>query len=213
MSRPRSFRSLRRKTQTRTPKQKIVIYAEGEKTESDYFLALKRRFAGVLVDVEIMAGAGVPLTIATKATAAARSARKDNRQQSFSKNDQYWAVFDRDEHPHIAEAMQICRSGAVSVAFSDPCFELWLILHFADFDRPDHRHDVQRHLEGLCPDYDRKRGKTTNCDSLIDLLPDAEKRAEKQLARRKDEGDPPGAPHTTVYLLTQSIRAASESVA
>ena len=117
------------------------------------------------------------------------------------------AVFDRDEHPNVPEAISRCRNANVGVAFSNPCFEIWLILHFEDFDRPDHRHDVQRHLETLCGDYDRTKRKTTDCSKLMALVVEAEMRAERQLRRREDEGDPPGPPFTTTYELTRRIRA------
>jgi hypothetical protein len=206
MSARRRFNSLRRKVETKAPKPKIVLYAEGEKTERDYFAAMKRAFHSKIVDIEIIEGAGVPLTIARRAAQAASEARRQNRHQSYARRDEFWAVFDRDEHPNIPETMTLCKSAGVGVAFSDPCFELWLILHFEEFDRPDHRHDVQRHFETLCTDYDHAKRKTTDCNKLMELVLAAEQRAETQLQRRKDEGDPPSCPFTTVYELTRRIR-------
>jgi hypothetical protein len=207
MSQRRRFNSLQRKVKIKAPKPKIVIYAEGEKTERDYFESMKRAFRSVVVDIEIIEGAGVPLTIAEKAIDAAQAERRRGRRQSFTHKDEFWAVFDRDEHPNIPQAIARCEAADVGIAFSDPCFELWLILHFQDFDRPDHRHEVQRHLETLCDDYDRARRKTTDCDKLMRLIIDAEQRAEKQLARREEEGGRNAPPFTTVYRLTRSIRA------
>jgi hypothetical protein len=167
MSSSRRFKSLRRQVETKVPKPKIIIYSEGEKTEFDYFKEIERAFPCVLVDVEIIEGAGVPFTIAEKATRAAQEERYRNRRQSYAGRDEFWAVFDRDEHPNVPEAISRCRDANVGVAFSNPCFELWLILHFQDFDRPDHRHDVQRHLESICGDYDRAKRKTTDCGKLM----------------------------------------------
>ena len=48
----------------------------------------------------------------------------------------------------------------------NPCFELWLILHERDYDRPDHRDAVQRELKKLLPEYDNRRG-----SALRDLTP------------------------------------------
>lgn len=207
MKNPRRFKPLRRSVETNSPKPKIVIYSEGEKTERDYFEACRRSYRNTLIDIEIVAGAGVPLTIAKLATEAAILARRRSKRQSYAKRDEFWAVFDRDDHPHVSEAISRCTDADVGVAFSDPCFELWLILHFQDFDRPDHRHDVQKYLETLCNDYDQSKRKTTDCDKLMGRVIEAEVRAEQQLARRKDEGQPPGPPFTTVYKLTRRIRA------
>lgn len=207
MSRSRRFRSLHRQVETKIPKPKIVIYSEGEKTERDYFEEMRRAFRSVVLDIEIIEGAGVPLTIAKEAARAAQLARRRDRRQSYASRDEFWAVFDRDEHPNVQEAISRCNDANVGVAFSDPCFELWLILHFQDFDRPDGRHDVQRHLETLCGDYDRAKRKTTDCGKLMELVVEAEQRAKRQLHRRKDEGVPPNRPFTTVYELTRRIRA------
>jgi hypothetical protein len=203
----RRFQRLRRQVETKLPKSKIFIYSEGEKTERDYFDAMARAFPSVVLEIEIIEGAGVPLTIAKKAVGAAQSARARNRRQSYANRDEFWAVFDRDEHPYIPEAISRCSDANVGVAYSNPCFELWLILHFQDFDRPDHRHDVQRHLKTLCKDYDPARRKTTDCGKLMAAIVEAEARAERQLRMRKDEGDTGGPPFTTVYELTRRIRA------
>ena len=206
MSASRRFSSLRRKVETRSPKPKIVIYSEGEKTERDYFNEMKRFNRSVVVDIEIIGRAGVPLTIANEAVRVAQGARRSNRHQSYAKQDEFWALFDRDEHPNVSDAISRCRNADIGIAFSNPCFEVWLILHFQDFDRPDHRHDVQRHLQTLCGDYDRVRHKTTDCSKLMERIVEAEQRAEKQMERRKSEGEPPGPPFTTVYELTRRIR-------
>ncbi len=207
MSSSRRFRSLRRQVAIKVPKSKIVIYSEGEKTERDYFDAMRKAFHSVLVDIEIIKGVGVPLTIATEIVQAAKSARLRDRRQSYSSNDEFWAVFDRDEHPNIPEAISRCNNANVRVAFSNPCFELWLILHFQDYDRPDHRYDVQRFFETICSDYNRSKRKTTDCRKLMARVEQAEERAERQFHRRKDEGDPLNPPFTTVYELTRRIRS------
>jgi hypothetical protein len=45
--------------------------------------------------------------------------------------DEYWCVVDVDEFD-IAEAIAAAESTGISLAVSNPCFEVWLILHFAD---------------------------------------------------------------------------------
>ena len=120
------------------------------------------------------------------------------------------AVFDRDEHPNFDEAVALCVASPVGVARSNPCFEVWLILHKMDFDRPDGRHAVQTHLQSLCPEYDAAKGKRPDCVSLMDQLDAAERRAERQLAAREAEGKPYGPPSTTVFNLIRAIRLAAE---
>ncbi len=70
-----------------------------------------------LVDVEIVGESGVPLTIAKAVVQAARATRARNRRDSYAARDEFWAVFDRDEHPRVPEAVQLCRQADVGIAF------------------------------------------------------------------------------------------------
>lgn len=205
----RPQRSLRRAAPTRSAKRKFIIYSEGKNTEPHYFRAVRRDLLGALVDLEIIDAAGVPMTIAeTACERAAALKRSRGRKSSFEEGDQVWAVFDRDEHPKVAEALERCRSGNVGVAFSDPCFELWLILHFDNFDRPDDRHQVQSALAGVCEGYDPKGAKSADFSKLTLKVKEAEERAARQLERREAEGRPIRRPFTTVFRLTQEMRNA-----
>lgn len=205
----RERRSLRRAAPTRSPKRKFIVYSEGKNTEPDYFRAMRRDLLGALVDIEVIHAAGVPMTIAKKACERASSMKRDRgRKSSFEEGDQVWAVFDRDEHPQVPEALERCRASNVKVAFSDPCFELWLILHFDNFDRPDSRHQVQATLAEVCEGYDPKGNKSTDFSKLMPNVRTAEQRAELQLARRESEGQPPRRPFTTVFNLTKELREA-----
>jgi hypothetical protein len=162
----------------------------------------------------IVAGAGVPYTIAKDATEQARELRFPHgvrkQRDSYEENDEIWAVFDRDAHPQFDEAVKLCERSRVGVARSNPCFELWLILHHADYDKPDGSHAVQAHLRSLRPEYDPSSRKLLNCSELVARVEVAEQRAEALLAKRDAEGAPYGPPSTTVFLLTRAIRAASK---
>ena len=119
-----------------------------------------------------------------------------------------WAVFDRDEHPSFKEAVDLCTQKGVGVARSDPCFELWLILHECDYDQACTRFDVQNAFASLRPEYDKGGAKTPDCDDLLQRVEEAERRAETQLQRRIVEGKPHGNPSTTAGRLTRAIREA-----
>ena len=157
---------------------------------------------------------GVPYTIAEKAVEHARELGLDPRSRrekdSFEDRDQVWAVFDRDEHPNFNEALELCRNNGIGIGRSDPCFELWLILHERDYDRPDGRHTVQALLKALRPEYEIDGAKTPDCDDLITRVEDAERRGEAQLQRREEEDRPFGNPSTTVGCLTNAIREAAK---
>lgn len=208
---------LRRRPYLREPKTRFILYCEGKNTEPAYFAALQRNFQSALIEVQTIPGAGVPFTLATSAVKRARELKLNQRRRrklnSFEQGDEIWAVFDRDEHPRFEEAINLCKANNVGVARSIPCFELWLVLHLQDFDKPDGRHAVQAHLDALLPEYDKDGTKTPNCADLVQHIEDAEERARRQLLRRIEEGGEYHPPSTTVGQLTQSIRvAAAKSV-
>lgn len=196
----RKFKPLKRETGRRIPKQKFILYTEGENTEPVYFKGLVRSAVGALIELEIIDGAGTPMTIADAASTRAKNLKSREGRSSFEENDQIWAVFDRDEHPYVSEASQKCVRAGVQIAFSNPCFELWLILHLSNFDRPDDRHQVQKHLESICADYDRARRKTVDVSKFIPHVELAERRAEQQFARRVEEGNPPAPPPSQLFI-------------
>ena len=189
-----------------------MLFCEGRNTEPAYFKALRRHaFPNTLVDVKIAPGVGVPMTIAKCAKECAKSQRRNKKGASFAENDSVWAVFDRDKHPRFDEAVNLCREHDIDVARSDPCFELWLVLHEQDYDKPCSCDEVQRKLEDLRPEYDRNSAKMPDCDNLMNRIEEAEQRAERQLSRRREEGCPCGNPSTTVFQLTRAIRVADEA--
>lgn len=204
---------LKRSSSQREPKRRFILFCEGKNTEPTYFDAVERAFLSTLIDVEIVPAAGVPYTIAERASERARSeglARNSRRQRnSFEETDQVWAVFDRDQHPRFDEAVALCKHVGVHVARSNPCFELWLILHEQNYDRYETRRNMQKVLERIRPEYSKDHGKVPDCDDLVMRVEQAEQRARSQLMRRKDSGVPFENPSTTVGLLTYQIRQAN----
>ena len=201
--------NLKRRGPNREPKRRFVLFCEGRNAEPKYFEAIERTCSGTLIDVK--RGVGVPMTVAEKATEEAQTRRRRRgKRDSFEEGDQIWAVFDRDAHPRFEEAVRLCDQHGVEVARSDPCFELWLILHERDYDQPCDRREAQRELGGLRPEYDRDGAKMPDCADMVHRIEQAENRAEAQLRRREEEGAPYGNPSTTVFRLTRAIRGADE---
>jgi RloB-like protein len=200
---------------TRLPKTRFIIYCEGAKTEPGYFNAIKRKLGNQLIDIELLP-TGVPKTIADQAVKRAKEEGlvkrlRRRRRDSFESNDQVWAVFDRDEHISFEESVSYCLENNVGVARSNPCFEVWLILHLEDFQKPDNRRQVCRHLRVIHPEYDPNGPKLCDWSKLIERVEIAERRAAEQLANRENEGAPFGRPSTTAGQLTRAIRRAAQS--
>ena len=213
MSRRRVTPNLRRSRSSREPKRRFTLFCEGANTEVEYFEAIRRVYSSTLIEWEVYGGAGVPYTIAEKAIEQAKSLgltrHSRRRKDSYEENDQVWAVFDRDDHPRFREAVANCETANVRAARSNPCIELWLILHEQDFDRYEDRHTMQKVLAELRPEYDPDGAKTPDCNELVKRVEAAEQRSETQLRRRTEEDNPYGNPSTTVGRLTREIREAN----
>jgi hypothetical protein len=206
---------LKRKAATRSARRYFFLFSEGEKTERDYFRALQSVLDPKEVKIEYNGPLGVPKTVATRAIEAAKEkglakGRRGKKLNSFEENDEVWAVFDRDEFECYDEAKQMCTGAGISYAYSDPCFEIWLNLHFGDHEAPCTRHDAQAKSKELIEGYDPNSGKTGDFDTLVARVEQAEERAERQRRNRKDENNEDGNPSTSVYELTRKLRGKSE---
>ena len=190
-SKKRESDSLRRRRPSREPLPRILVVCEGEVTEKEY-LSYLRQAERIPVELRIVAG-GTPKTLIEKAV----QLRHDGH------FDQVWCVFDIDEHPKIADAKQQARDNGIDLIVSNPCFDLWILLHYQELRRHTHRHKVQ----SLCRTHIDGYGKSPPCEELLKLYPQAEKRAtalEKWHATRGTEGHNPS---TNAHWLVAKIRS------
>lgn len=207
MRRMPAQRSLDRNAPKISPKVEIYIVCEGENTEPDYLQACAGAYSAGLVRIHAIKGAGVPYTLVTEAVRLREALRQRYRKSrnSFDSCFRVWAVFDRDEHPRIDEAFEMAKQGGVDVAFSDPCFELWPILHLEEYGAQAGRHELQKYLSQIMEGYNHGQGAVINFPLIKDRVDDAFTRAERLLAARAAEGCPNGRPSTTVGNLVKKI--------
>lgn len=193
----------RRRTAQVQPKLKLLIFCEGKNTEPAYFEGVAEAFGNRLVRVDAQRAAGTPRTLVDKALSHKKKIGRP--QNSFEENDQIWVVFDRDEHPHVMEAINLAKEHRVGVAFSNPCFEIWGLMHFDNCDAPIHRHDAQKSLASKLKGYEPNKSKSLDLAVLLPKTGEASARAANTRKRRESEGDPLGCPYTDVDLLTNLI--------
>lgn len=121
-------KDLQRKVANRPERRTIVVFCEGEASEPDYIKGLKRLphvQENTAVDIEIDPDQGVPMTLVKRAV----------ERQADDEVDECWCVFDVEwpkNHPNLRQALDLARRHGVKVAVSNPCFEVWLILHLQD---------------------------------------------------------------------------------
>ena len=177
-----------------------------------YFSALRDVYESTQIGVKCVPVGGVALTVAEKAVAVASEFTKERGRDSFAEKDRVWAVFDVDDHPHLEKAVRRCEECDVGVGLSNPCFELWLILHEEEYDQQASCKEMKEHWEALRQEFRGPRGAAIlNCQELVKRVEQAEERATGLQKRREAEGDPCGNPSTSVGALTAAIREADVS--
>ena len=196
-------RRIARRHGNRRLKARIVVTTEGLQSEPEYLKEFHRIHGNDSVRLEPIGVGGDPRAVVERAIKVSRELKKD----PLASRDSVWAMFDRDDHVRFAEAKDLARGNGIRLAISNPCFELWGILHYQEQDAHLDRHECQRKLQKTCPAYNAGAGKVFGDRHAIEqnyLV--AVERAKVSVRRREEEGDPGGSPSTTVYKLTELIR-------
>jgi len=200
----------RRPSAGRTPKPNIVIVCEGKLTEPKYFKDFKALCGNNLVEVTTIGGCGVPETVVERAIEEKARLAKQARHSSdsFDALFEIWAVFDRDQHPvgQVPLAIGNAKRHNIGIAYSNPCFEVWALMHYSCYNRPGHHHETQRALKELHLGYCHSKNPVFNAEVLWGKYHAAVINAHRALQQRSLEGSPGGDPSTTVYELTERIR-------
>jgi hypothetical protein len=123
--------------------------------------------------------------------------------------DEYWCVFDVEQplnHPDLLKAIDKARANGINLAVSNPCFELWLILHHQDCSTWLDN-DAARRLRRTC---DGSAGKGVSGADYMKSRHRASERAERLDARHQktDVVVPHNNPSTGMYKLLASVEGA-----
>lgn len=194
-------RSYRRRDPSRSPKPRVVVVTEGVSTEPLYLKLFRQLHGLASVAVEVIPLGQDPRAVVERAILE----KVESAADADAEDDSFWAMFDRDEHSRFAEAVDLAKGNHVRTAISNPCFELWGILHYELLDAPTSRHGCQRRLAELCSSYGKSGKRFEDQDAIRNSYHDAMLRARALLARRRYERRPYGNPSTTAYELTEHL--------
>lgn len=200
--RRRDQRSLRRRTPQIDERARFVIFCEGELTEPLYLKA----FASLpevrsVASLDIRGMGCEPRRLVEEA----RVAKRSERGQSTGSTE-YWCVFDVEaptQHARLLDAVQMARDNGISVAISNPCFELWLVLHYADHESWINNDDCR----SLRRQHDGSQGKGLDGAAYMPRRHEAIMRA-KRLETLHDSANrefPNDNPSSGVYNLLEAI--------
>lgn len=197
-------KKLKRSVGNRPQRIRIYVFCEGKNTEPEYFKAYEKYVSHSRLELCNQEVHGVPVTLYEHAKRKKDVVSSRSYQRENGEKDQVWIVFDRDEHPNVQLVLNNCRREGIGAAFSNPCFEVWLILHKENYDKDEHRHATQEKCERTCSGYNRNSRKMPKMSELMPLVEEAEARAISLEERRKE--DHGTAPLTTAYKLTKAMR-------
>ncbi len=113
-----------RRRPSRDTKPVTYIFCEGEKTEPTYFSRWRER--GMSLHIFKVSHTDPPGII--------KDAQEIISGRSFepTQGDSVWCVYDVDANSNaiLAKAATLAKKNCFDIALSNPCFELWYILHF-----------------------------------------------------------------------------------
>jgi hypothetical protein len=211
-SRARGAYSLRRRGPVRPAYDRVLIVCEGEKTEPNYFEEIRQK--AKLSNAHIQA---IRSELGTDPANVVRSEKSfRDKHCAFER---VYAVFDRDDHINYETAIQMAaakngklrnderRPVIFKAIVSVPCFELWLLLHYANCTTFVPRDRIISQLRSYIREYEK--GMTGIFDLLQSYLSTAVSRARSLKANnQRIPGDELYTDiHELVDLLT-SIKSA-----
>jgi hypothetical protein len=134
--------------------------------------------------------------------------QKHELELDVNSGDRVWCVFDTDENTDraIRNAVKRAKSNGIEIALSNPCFEIWYLIHFCDWTKSSSVKEVNEELKDRLPRYSKSE------DVFDELEP---KRAEAirraiNLVRmhsrnKRTEFDMKSNPCTSVHHVVNSI--------
>ena len=209
-------RELERRGTTRSPRKRVLIVCEGEKTEPYYFRSLIHSLGLRAAEVQVCAGSGsAPISVVECGT------RILNEDSDF---DQIYFVFDKDSHASYDSALRRVlslrtkrkyKNNTISAITSNPCFEVWFLMHYQTYDRPitaaggrSACENVIRILKEYPEFSDYDKGNQNLFELSVGRLEDAIKNSEQVLKQCVSSGTSIhyGNPITLVHKLISALQ-------
>lgn len=201
-------RSTGRRPKRRDQTKIVKVLTEGTVTERQY-IKYMQKVAPRDCGVRLRLGAAIsnPNQLVSKAV---RELEYDKRRKEGRIFDEIWCIFDYDAHfrtlSELLTLIDYASSNDICVAFSNPCFELWLVIHCESVASQVHRNSMQNRADDLKL-VDRKNIREA---ALIGFSRDydiARQRAKSLVVQHQLNGKHEGSnPSTTIWALVDMIR-------
>ena len=181
----------------------LLVFVEGDVTEEQYLMHHGRK-QRASTNLQIAEVRGAPFTLVESAVEEKAFDEKEARRGRGRARDEYWCVFDVDQHPKLAESIERAARHGINLAISNPCIELWFLIHFQDQFAYIERHDAQKAAKGhtACD----KALTAKMLEELVERFEQAKDRAQRLEAKHAgDETPAPGNPSSGVWRIIDSI--------
>lgn len=189
----------RRRVGQRERSAVIRVLTEGEVTEREYL----RLVCPDSVKLQFGKKISSPIRLVKEAE---RDQRTDRGRRAVNRSfDEIWCIFDRDDHHGVDEATRAATRAGIGTAVSNPCFELWLILHV----REQTAHISASRVQARARELDLIEGKNLGLTKLESLKTSYHKAKDRALALDRmhlRNGSPQGSnPSTGVWRLVDRL--------
>lgn len=178
--RGRGTAGVRAPHQNKPVRKVILIATEGEKTEPGYLTWLKGRIRNVHLEIRFRdsnSQSVIDAALDGRRESGSSTRRGGRTDEAY---DDVWAFIDVDDHADLDAALIRADKEGVKVALSGPCFESWLLMHFAPQGRAFEKAQHAKRAWAT-----KSSGKDDYNSLLLEHLPDALKNAAAK--RRQDE--------------------------
>jgi hypothetical protein len=130
------------------------------------------------------------------------------KEYEIGERDEFWLVLDCDHwvnSGHIKNLIQVireCRQKGIRIALSNPCFELWLLLHFAEFPRVKKltRAQIEQQIRDAVGSYNKTKVYNLPIDN--DRIKTA---VERSKANQRASSEIPDIPQTGVHCIVDDL--------
>lgn len=208
-------RDYERQSNRLSPRSRVLIVCDGKKSEPLYFKFLNKKLGLTAAEIEISGDIG-----SAPSSVVNFGKKKIKSDPDF---DYVFFVFDKDTHTDYDNALSSInslkqqrkyRNIEISAITSNPCFELWFLMHYEPFAKPcattgrkspcAYLISILRKKTGFS---DYRKGQTQHLELLYDKLPIAKKNSTQVLKQNLKAGDSKyhGDPSTFIHKLVSTL--------
>lgn len=184
----------------------VIICCEGKQSEPQYFRAVikQRRVAQGRVKVHVLGSKGQHKKLVDNC----RTIRANmSREKEVEENDiEVWAVCDKDKMDcTLAELQKYARDRNVSLAFSDPRFEAYLLQHFGYSATSSSGKSLETELNRKLKTKTGKTYQKNDLSWVIEILDNEPVLLDTAIANADKLSDQNTAPYITVQNLVRRL--------